>query len=230
MNIYCFPYAGGSSFIYSKLRRKSQENIKFVSMEYPGHGVRMGESLSDSVDFILDDMYKQIQKKDDGSSFALLGYSLGSKLVYLLYQKYMNSPLFRRLKCLFFCAMTMSDFSDSKDYSKMSDKELMDYTISLGGSDFEDEEEYKGFLEFLPIIRNDFVLFENANRTIADSENVSSDKTAFVLYSSDEDNIHLYDKYFSNVSEYRYFEDGHFFINSHVEEMADYIIGCIKNI
>jgi medium-chain acyl-[acyl-carrier-protein] hydrolase len=229
MNIYCFPYAGGSSFIYSKLRRKSQENIKFVSMEYPGHGVRMGESLSDSVDFILDDMYKQIQKKDDGSSFALLGYSLGSKLIYLLLQKYKNTTIFRRLKCIFFCAMTMSDSLDLKDYSKMSDKELMDYTISLGGSDFQDEEEYKGFLEFLPIIRNDFVLFEKSKKMITNLKTETIDKQVFVIYSSDEDNINSYEQYVARVSDYKYFDNGHFFINYHAEEMADYVRNCIKD-
>ncbi len=63
MNIYCFPYAGGSSFIYSELRKKASDKYRIVPMEYPGHGLRMGEVLSDSIEYIVDDMFRQIQKK-----------------------------------------------------------------------------------------------------------------------------------------------------------------------
>ena len=87
MNIFCFPYAGGSSFMYSELKQKLSGVHKVIPMEYPGHGMRMDEELCDCVDRAIDDMFEQIKKKDNGSPFILLGYSLGSKLIYLLYEK-----------------------------------------------------------------------------------------------------------------------------------------------
>lgn len=228
MKIFCFPYAGGSSFMYFELKKRFIEEIKIVPMEYPGHGIRMREELSESVEVIVDDMFRQIQMNDDGSSFAILGYSLGSKLIYLLYQKYKNKPMFRRMKCMIFCAMTMSDSEKEKDYSLMSDKELMNYTLSLGGSDLKSDEDYECYLQFLPIIRNDFILFEKTKKYILDVSAELISKDVFVLYSSDEKNIKEYDNYCDNVLNYHYFDGGHFFINHHVDEMAEHIKNCLE--
>lgn len=228
MNIYCFPYVGGSSLMYSELNKRFDGKNKIIPMEYPGHGVRMNENLSLSVDELIDDMLRQIKKRDDGSPFVLLGYSLGSKLIYMLYQKYRNTPMFRRMKCMFFCAMSMDNSEKDKDYSSMSDKELMDYTISLGGSDLHSEEDYNSYKYFLPIIRNDFILFDKAKKAIADNHGELITKDVYVLYSSDEDGIEKYDEYCQKVSEYRYFQGGHFFINHHVDELAEYIKKCLK--
>ena len=54
-------------------------------------------------------------------------------------------------------------------------------------------------------------------------------KPTFVMYSSDENNIKSFDKYFSNVKDYKFFENGHFFINYNTEGMVRYIISCIEN-
>lgn len=224
MNIFCFPYAGGSSFMYIELRKKLKSYHKIVPMEYPGHGLRMGEELTNSLDIIIDDMFDQIRKKDNGSPFVLLGYSLGSKLIYLLYERYKDNIMFRRLKGIFFCASTMSDDEAEKDYSSLSDDELMEYTISLGGSNLTTDEDYENFRSFLPVIRNDFILYENARNRIQQIGNVTIKQKVYVLYSSDETNIKQFDRYCDNPTEYEYFDDGHFFIHYHLDEVAEYII------
>lgn len=230
MNIYCFPYAGGSSFMYSELRKKLSGSHKIIPMEYPGHGVRMGEELIDSPDQIIDDMFNQICMKDNGAPFALLGYSLGSKLLFLLYDKYRDNAIFRRLKAVFFCASALLEKEKGIDYSALNDDELMDYVLNLGGSKIESEEDYENYRLFLPIIRNDFILYEKAKERIMNEEYRLIDKNTYILYSSDEDNIDSYDKFCVEPPEYGYFSDGHFFIHSHCDEMAVFINDRINEI
>lgn len=228
MNIFCFPYAGGSSFMYSELRQKLLGVHKVIPMEYPGHGLRMGEELCDCIDSVIDDMFDQMRKKDNGLPFILLGYSLGSKLVYLLYEKFKDNVMFRRLKGIFFCASSMADIEAEKDYSLLSDEELMEYTISLGGSEIETKEDHENFRLFLPVIRNDFMLYEYAKKKIAESEYELIDKPVYVLYSSDEENIECFDKFCTESPVYEYFEGGHFFIHEHCDEMASFINNMIS--
>lgn len=228
MNIFCFPYAGGSSFMYSELRQKLSGVHKVIPMEYPGHGLRMGEELCDCVDSVIDDMFDQMRKKDNGLPFILLGYSLGSKLIYLLYEKFKDNVMFRRLKGIFFCASSMADIEENKDYSSMSDEELMRYTLELGGSDIETEEEKNDFRFFLPIIRNDFILYERTKNRITEMKKEPIDRKTWVMYSSDEENIECFDKFCTESPVYEYFEGGHFFIHEHCDEMASFINNMIS--
>lgn len=223
MNIYCFPYAGGSSFIYSELRKKASDKYRIVPMEYPGHGLRMGEELSDSIEYIVDDMFRQIQKKDDGSPFALLGYSMGSKLVYLLYSKYKEHTMFRRLKNIFFCAMSMESQNNKEDYAHISNEKLKEYTLSLGGTKLEDEEDEENFKAFLPIIRNDFILLQHADECIENTNRSEIDVDVCVMYSAEEENVHSYNNYCADVPEYEFFEGGHFFIHSYCDRINECI-------
>ena len=206
--------------MYSELRRMLSGKHRVIPMEYPGHGMRMRNGLMDSPDRIIDDMFDQMRRRDTGEPFMLLGYSLGAKLTYLLYEKYRDNTMFRRLKGIFFCASSMADVVKTKDYSLLSDEELMEYTIGLGGSDFEDEVDHENFKQFLPVIRNDFILYEYAKKKIAENEHDLIDEPVYIFYSSDEENIEYYDKFCAEAPGYEYFEGGHFFIHDHCDKMA----------
>lgn len=230
MNVFCFPYAGGSVFTYNRLKKSLKNEHCVIPVDYIGHGFRIGEPLSDSITHIIDDMYNVINKKDDGHPFALLGYSLGARLIFLMYNKYKNEPMFSRLKCIFFCAMTIQDFGEPVVYSEMSNEEMINYTLKMGGSKVNNADDKKVFLKLFPIIRNDFILFENTDAEISKIEKKCSDIPVFVMYSSFEKNIRSFEDYFTKVIDYRFFEGGHFFIHHHSEEMARYISNCINKI
>lgn len=209
--------------MYSKLKTILAGKHNMLPFEYPGHGTREGEALYDSVDYIIEDMFEQMKKNDTGAPFVLLGYSLGTKLVYLLYERFKDSVMFRRMKGLFFCASSMADIDEEKDFTIMSDEEIIDYTLDLGGSKIESEEDYEIFKQFVPVLRNDFILYEKTKKKIIATEHEPINKKVFVLYSSEEKNIKCYDKFCAEAPEYKYFEGEHFFINDYSDEMAEFI-------
>ena len=59
LNIFCFPYVGGSPSFYAPWKRLLPENIGWYPVLYPGRELRKNEEITDSVDelvgeFILD--------------------------------------------------------------------------------------------------------------------------------------------------------------------------------
>ena len=230
MNIFCFPYAGGSKYMYFELKKKLGNSVKLIPIDYPGHATRANEALIDSPEKLADDMFFQMQMHDDGSPFALLGYSMGSRIAYLIYHKYKNTPLMRRLSCIILCAMTFHFDCNDKAPINWNDEDFMNYVISLGGSDIEDAEDLEAYREFLPVIRNDLILVSNADKLLRLLPDSVIDKKVYVFYSSDEKHIRDFDAHCSLPVDYCFFDGGHFFIKSFTDKMATEIkrIICSK--
>lgn len=229
MTIFAFPYAGGSSLIYSNLKKILMKEVNFIPMEYPGHGIRIEEELLKSMDELVDDAYQQLIEKDNGDEFVLIGYSLGSSVVYELYRKIKNKAISKRLKCVIFCASTPPDVYDEKiDIKNMNNKELLDYAINLGGSRINGKDEFEAYKFFLPMIREDILIYQNYKRNFNRKQHCMIDKPVFVFYSSYEKSIENYKKYCSNICEFKMFNGGHFFINNDWHELSEAIKISIK--
>ena len=48
--IYCFPYAGGSSFTFRNLSKCLSYLSDVIVLDYPGHGTRFGEKFADNME------------------------------------------------------------------------------------------------------------------------------------------------------------------------------------
>ncbi len=119
--------------------------------------------------------------------------------------------------------MSMESRSDKEDYAHISNEKLKEYTLSLGGTKLEDEEDEENFKAFLPIIRNDFVLLQHADEYIEKTNRSEIDVDVCVMYSADEENVHSYSSYCTDVPEYEFFEGGHFFIHSYCDRINECI-------
>lgn len=230
MNIFCFPYAGGSSYLYIELKNKLGNTVKLIPLDYPGHGIRSDEMLIESPDTLADDMFRQMQLHDDGSPFAMLGYSMGSRIAYLIYRKYKKAPMFRRMSAIFFCAMTMHEDPDDDDPIYWNDEDFMDYVISLGGSDIDSAEDLEAYRAFLPIIRNDFIIVSKADKELRSPDPFIIDKKVYVFYSDDEKHIREFDRYCSEPVNYSHFDGGHFFIKEYPDQMSNEIKQIINGL
>jgi len=104
MVIYSFPYAGGSAFMYSKLKNRLKNLSDWVSIEYPGHGARMGETLISNMDELVEDSYLQFINKYNREDFILLGYSMGASVVYEILKRIKGTPFEMHLKHVILCA------------------------------------------------------------------------------------------------------------------------------
>lgn len=73
--LYLLPYAGGTSFSYSRWR--FDEGIDVHLIDYKGHGSRLKETLDSSFENLVDDVTKMILNQTDGKDVNIFGHSMG---------------------------------------------------------------------------------------------------------------------------------------------------------
>lgn len=229
MIIYAFPYAGGSSLMYLRMKEMLVNKVTLVPIEYPGHGFRSDEKCLTSINELVNDAYEQIKKSDNGDEFMILGYSLGSYVAYEVYRKIKGTELAKRLKHIFFCAASHPKVNNKKyDFSNMSDESAQEYFISLGGTQISNTLEMECYKYFIPIIKQDLIICQKYIDNFKENMDYIIDKPISILYSEDESNINEYDKYCIAGCTYKKYDDGHFFINYHLEDVVQNILDYTK--
>lgn len=77
------PPAGGSSASYMIWRENFSCHV--VTLEYPGHGTRMGEPCARNMDSLALDLYQEIMRRlPAGAQVLLFGYSMGGMMALIL--------------------------------------------------------------------------------------------------------------------------------------------------
>ncbi len=224
MVIYSFPYAGGGAIMYSKLKKKLNAFSDWISIEYPGHGKRNNENLIKSMDELVDDAYLQFINKYNNEDFIFLGYSMGASVVYELIKRIKGSSIEKNLKHVILCASDSPEANAKiEDISEFNDDKLLEYTINLGGSNIKNDKEYKVYRSFLPIIRNDFVLFYNYKKTFHEETPFVIETNVSVFYSDEEKSVEGYKIHCGGKCDFQHFDGGHFFINNENSNLESYI-------
>ncbi|MEP0817587.1 thioesterase II family protein [Trichocoleus sp. FACHB-46] len=77
LRLFCFPYAGGNSFIFRPWLNHLPSDVELGAIEIPGHGTRMAEPLltrmPELVAAIASDLLPHLDKP-----FAFFGHSMGA--------------------------------------------------------------------------------------------------------------------------------------------------------
>ncbi len=86
IKLFCLPYAGGSSTIFSGWKRFLDASVELVALELPGHGTRMSEPLLNHAGSVTEDL---LSKQNPIWMIRLchFGHSMGSPLAYELQKK-----------------------------------------------------------------------------------------------------------------------------------------------
>jgi surfactin synthase thioesterase subunit len=96
VRLLCFPYAGSSSVIYARWKRRLPAWIEVVPVELPGRGLRMLDALQTSMAGLLEAVSREA-RKHTGRPFAFFGHSLGAlvafELAHYLEVREMAAPL-----------------------------------------------------------------------------------------------------------------------------------------
>jgi medium-chain acyl-[acyl-carrier-protein] hydrolase len=95
LKMFCFPYAGGTSFVYKRWGELLPPTVQVIAVELPGRGVRLRESLFVSMPALIDDLEWRILPLLD-RPFVLFGHSMGAiiafELARTLRRKYAHQP------------------------------------------------------------------------------------------------------------------------------------------
>ncbi len=225
--LFCFPFAGGTADFYNELENACGENIRFVKLEYSGHGKRMGEPLYRSFSEMTDDLYPQImreRKKFSDADYALLGYSMGSIAMFDMLQRICADEDGRKPRCVFLSAHQPQPIRELLNIPESGiDSWAKNRTIAAGGIDERLLHNKSFWRLYLPIFRADYQLIAAYNF----EEVRFQTKIPAVVFYSEEDtpyrDMHAWTKYFVGSSEFVRFDGQHFFIHRHCREMAEII-------
>ncbi len=214
INLFCLPYAGGSSFIFESWRRRIHPSIELIPIEYPGRGFRMSEPLYSDLNKIVDDVYERIRPRLCEAPYSLFGHSMGSivafELAHRIAGNQLNSPVH-----IFFSGHSAPNIVKTEPpMYLLSDEDFKEKLLDLEGTPKEVLENKELMEMYLPVLRADFQAIEQYRYNEKDT--LSCDFS--VLYGN-QDKVKIgellpWKKLTSRSCEYTPLNGGHFFINT----------------
>lgn len=226
MKLLCFPYAGGSSAVFSAWPRHLAAGIEIRALELPGRGKRFGEANLVNFKDVVQDMMAQCIGEIQNSDYALFGHSLGGKVAYGLAGEILKRGL-PAPKHIFVSGRgaPFTAGKHEKKYSKLSDEQFKEEIISLGGTPPEFFDSPELIEIFFPILRNDFRLAEEYEANEVQADPLPCDLSVFVGRNEEltSEQIVRWKDYTKGECSIFFFHGGHFFIHERVNEVIDRI-------
>ena len=228
--LLCIPYAGGSAgMTYTVWKKYLDSYIKLIPVEYPGHGKRMRESLSENLDELVNDLFDTIIVPEikEVEDYMIYGHSMGTFVVYELL-KLIQEKNYSLPHTIFLSGRYSPHIPYQKEHvNLLSDKQLIDKLIELGGTPANIYDYPELINAQIPIIRNDYALIDQYSFTMPIN---SFNSDIVFIYSNNDPYVADREK----VDEWRHYTDkslsivevegNHFFINN----KADFICNLIN--
>lgn len=221
--LFCLPYAGGTSTIFSPWFKYLDKRIELIPIELTGRGSRLLDPLYEDYDHMIEDV-SSILKEHIGSDYAIFGHSLGGYAAYDAVRKLEVENL-RMPRHVFLSGVLAPHLINvEKKYQNMGEEEFKEVIRKVGGTppEFFD---YPELLElFLPVLMNDFKMLETREMSM---EILPLQCDITVLLGTDESNLleqnEAWNKYSSKNACIELFEGGHFFLNHHHEKLVNFL-------
>lgn len=225
IQIFCIPYAGGSSMIYSSWKKLAHSSIHIIPIELSGRGGRMGQPLYNSIASDgVDDVFRSMEKHLDGSPFAIFGHSMGTLFTYELSRRIHQRT--GQLPVHIFLSGRGAPHTVQKEklIYNLPDLEFQNEIIQLGGTPKQLFEEKELSDIYMPILRSDYRLVETYE--VEDSERkIACDITA-LRGNKDRHSradTEAWQEYTTGSFRLVEFEGGHFFLHEYPQQIVDVI-------
>lgn len=228
MNIIIFPFAGGSQYAYTDLKKHLPTHQQVVCLDYPGHGRRMTESLMDNLDDLVSDAYQQIKDSCVGE-FIFWGHSMGAVMAFLLCHKLMKQGKKLPKQVIVSGRNAPNLLSRKEKISHLPKAEFIDKLRDIGGTP-EAVLINQDLLDlFEPILRNDFKALEGFQ------VNLPALPIPFQVWTGSEESLNeddINDWQLTSIFPIakRVFPGNHFFIYQHLPTIAELLMACENKI
>ncbi len=222
IQLFLLPFAGGNAKSFNKLISCLDESIEAISIEYAGRGARRKNNFILEYNAFLEDVAAFIKdKRNTNLPYALLGYSMGSALVYDLIR---TNVLDSSPQIMVLCARGFLDHQFmSQKYAFLGEDEFIEKVKRLGGMD-ERILQNRRFLDiYLEPLKSDYKVWSQY-KYIPLPQNIGND--ILVFYSeadSPKETVEGWKDITTGTTEMYEFGHNHFFINEYYMEMANII-------
>ncbi|MDF2883263.1 MAG: aveG [Clostridiaceae bacterium] len=226
IKLFCIPYAGGSATVYEKWKKKVNDKIEVIPIEFAGRGARSREKLYDSIEEAVDDLYKAIVSKlDKCDEYAIFGHSMGSIITLELYYKLVEMN-FKEPKHIFVSGGEAPPIKRRPIICHdLPDKEFREQISIYSDAPSIIFENAKLYNYFIPILKSDFKIMELYNYKEKEHK-INCNVTALAgIYDASItiDDVIEWQRHTSKVFKFYTFEGGHFFINEKLDEVIEII-------
>jgi len=227
VKLFCFPYAGGSSVVYSNWSDELDESVQVFPVELAGRGRRITEPFYNSMDEAAEDVIRMIKYDILDVPYAFFGHSLGAGIAYHVAQK-LRTKMYPQPVHIFFSGRGAPHFlrKDKVPYHTLPEDEFREKVMELGGTP-EEFFQHPELLEILlPLLRADFKISWAFNKSYSDKvENINPLKCNITVFLGEDDDlvseqIEGWKKHSSKQCVIHTFPGGHFFLN-HQEEKQE---------
>jgi medium-chain acyl-[acyl-carrier-protein] hydrolase len=227
--LFCFPYAGGSSRIYASWHTRLAHDVEVHAVELPGRGTRLHPRVfAKELGPLVDDICAQFEGKLDVPYF-LFGHSMGALLAFLCaraLRRGTSTP-----PAHLFVSGRKAPHIPNPDASAatMSDTEFLEMLRRAGGTPPQVLAEPDLMALFLPIIRADFSLLNSYVH--APEPPLDFPVTAFGGRRdarATAGDLEEWRQHATSLFDVTLFDGGHFFIDTHREQVVDRVSTVIE--
>lgn len=230
VKVFFIPYSGASAMIYNKWKEHLNDKIIFTPIEFPARGKRYRDSLCETADELVEDLYKQIEKEIDGTPFAFFGHCIGGALGYELAMK-IKREKGQEPRHMFFSGRQVPHVEYHRSFSTMSEEEFFQEVISLE-QNLQMIYQEKSLREiYVPIFKADLLMSETYSHTY--DENRSKLNCDITVLAGTEDrfvnnsDVAGWKEYTTKKCNFHTFEDGHFFLHNNFSNMVEIINNAV---
>jgi surfactin synthase thioesterase subunit len=218
IRLFCLPYAGGSSMVYSKWKDGLDKSILLQPLELAARGKRINEPNYNTAEEAAADVLSMIRFQLGDMPYAFYGHSLGALVAYLAAQKIRDLKYPGPAHIFFSGRGAIHIHRDDKPlYYTLPEDEFREKVMALGGT----PPEFFAIPELLeillPLLRGDFRI-SGTYRHQGEIKPLDCDIT--VLTGKEEDlkpqQIEEWKLHTTKQCTFHSFEGGHFFLNNDV--------------
>ena len=225
MQLFCFPYAGGTADFFSQLDPWIPSTIELVKLEYAGHGTRHREPFYQNFSQLADDLYEAVKRLyHPGEGYALFGYSMGSIAAVEVLVRILRDEMLPPPERVFLAAHEPFDKRALLNFQgDEADEWIQERTVSFGGVPEKLLENRTFWRLYLPLYRADYTLIANYNFS---KLTLACEIPLTGLYGNQDiasEKMRSWGNYFQGECEFVEFEGNHFFITEHRQELAELI-------
>lgn len=163
--LFCFPFAGGTADFYNNLEKACGDAVRFVKLEYSGHGTRMKEPLCHSFDELTNDLYPQIMNTladYPEMDYAMIGYSMGSIAMFDMLMRLIKNGINRRPWRIFISAHQPQPIWALQKIPNVGlDDWVKERTVEFGDIDNRLIGNKSFWRVYLPIFKADYLMIAN---------------------------------------------------------------------